>query len=300
MTRLFVILIILLTVPAAAHAEAWLQKKRGYYTKLWGSYLFTGEEYNYLGEKQEIGAERPSVDDVWFRDVQIGFYGEFGLAEWLTLVAEVPFKILTEKKNQKPGPLFPDNYIKTTNAGLGDLWLHGRFPLLQRATAMSIQAGFKIPLYTTDPDNDGATFGTGYVDVEGRFIIGRSLYPLSAYIEASVGYVYRGGDFNDEVNFTGEAGYTWRRLFAKLRFEAIENTVPPPDIDGGTVIQPLPGGGGTINDRLIGDQDSYKLLGVLTYSVTNHTQVSGEFWHVLGGANTLAGTTWALALIFLN
>jgi len=41
-----------------------------------------------------------------------------------------------------------------------------------------------------------------------------------------------------------------------------------------------------------------KLIPVVSYSLSERFQLTGEMYHVLGGKNTLAGTTYALGIIF--
>ena len=160
--------------------------------------------------------------------------------------------------------------------------------------ALSVQAGAKIPLaYSNPPDQGLPALGTGYVDGIAELNLGVSLYPLPAYLSAGAGYVVRGGPLNDEMIFNVQAGYTLRRLFLKLELQGIKNTVDPPDRAGMPVSQP-----GDVGQLQFGDQDVLKLIPVVSYSLSKRFQITGEMYHVLGGKNTLAGTTYALGIIF--
>ena len=80
---------------ADASAQAWLQKRGGYFFKLTGNYLYTSEEFNAAGDRQELSADRDLRSVTSFRDVSLVAYVEYGVTDHLTLVANAPFKVLT-------------------------------------------------------------------------------------------------------------------------------------------------------------------------------------------------------------
>lgn len=284
---------------SSAAAQAWLQPAGSYYFKFSSSYLSTEEEFNFKGDRQPIFAEDLSRMDTSFRDISFTAYLEYGLSPNLTIVGSVPFKILTAKETRSPSPAFPLLRNERTNGGLGDVFAGARVPVLRRPFALSVQAGVKIPLgYEKEPDNEGPPLGSGEVDAEVQLLYGQSLYPIPAYLSAGVGYRVRGGELHDEILYSAEGGYTFGALSLKLRFDGLQSTEDPPDIGGATLTTPLPGGGGAVNNVIVGDQDVFKLTPGVTYAFDENFSVSGELFHTLAGKDTVAGTAVSIGLVF--
>jgi hypothetical protein len=305
-SRILIVLVAisLCSLPATdAAAQAWVQPVDGYYLKPSASYLYTDEQYNFQGELEKIAAEDPRFIEEAFQDITFTAYLEYGLTDRYTLVASLPFKISTTENRQTPlAPGDAPREISLTNGGLADLWLSIRTRLLQSPTAISIQAGVKTPLgYESEPDNGGPALGTGEVDAQIDVLVGQSFYPVPAYMSAGVGYRFRGGaDFDNEVLYNIEAGYTAGRLFLKLRFDGLQNVGPIPDLAGTPIVTPDPMGGGflSVDQPNARNQDRYLLTPVLAYNFTDTFAIGAEAYHVLGGKNALAGTAWVLAAVF--
>lgn len=292
--RIAVLMAVVVSLSAAvteAWAQAWVRPKDGYYFKVAGSYLYTKEEYNYRGDRQEIFAGDPTRSNTAFRDVSLSAYLEYGVADRLTLVATLPFKILTSKATTTfPGEPVRDESL--TNGGLADLLLSIRTPLHQGGLAASLQGGVKLPLgYEQDPDNNGPPLGTGELDAEMHLLLGQSLYPIPAYVGAGAGYRVRGGPLHDEILYSAEAGYTAGRFFLKLRFDGLQNVEEPPDLSGGGMV-------GTANGVIVGDQDIFKLSPTIEYRFDDRSAITAEAFHTVAGKNTVAGTTFSLGLVY--
>ena len=297
--RLIIVASVLVALTSGnAGAQAWVKKRGEYFFKFTGQYLYTTEEFNSNGDLQEINAEDEGKSDASFREVAFTAYIEYGLTDQFTLVANVPFKVLTTEEIEQLAAGTRSIETTRTNGGLGDLDLYLRLPIVQRSFAMSFQPGLKIPLgYEQNPDNNGPALGSGEIDGEINLIAGLSLYPLPAYLSAAAGYRVRGGELHDEILFGAEGGVTFGRLFVKLRFEGTKNETTPPDLFGETVVTPVAGGGGGINDVLIGDQDVYKILPTISYSFGETFEATAEAYHTFAGKNTLAGTTYAVGIV---
>ncbi len=296
--RLGIVAGVLVTIFSGnVRAQAWVKQRGEYFFKLTSSYLYTTEEFNSDGDRQNINGEDILRTDSSFREVAFAAYIEYGLTDHFTLVASVPFKVLTTEEVDQIASGFRSTRVTRTNGGLGDLNLFVRLPIVQKSFAMSVQPGLKIPLgYEQNPDNNGPALGSGEIDGEVHLIAGWSLYPLPSYLTAAAGYRVRGGDLHDEFLFAAEGGVTLGRLFVKLRFEGIKNETSPPDLFGQTIVTPIEGGGGGINDVLIGDQDVYKILPTISYSFSETFEVTAEAYHTFAGRNTLAGTTYAVGI----
>jgi len=296
--KLLMLILLLTLLPASMQAGAWVQKKGGYYLKISGNYLRTTQEFNHRGDKLNILEERLIFEDTSFRDINFNIYYEYGLTDYLTIVGNLPYKVLTTSQRELSN-YFGSQNKTVTSSGFSDLNLSGRLALIQAPFAISFQGGVKIPLgYEAAPSNDGPRLGTAQMDIEGYLLIGRSLYPLPMYASAAIGYRKRGGRFNDEILFNAETGYTTGDFFFKLYFELLKSTVTPPDIYGQTIITPLPGGGGVLPDIIVGDQDISKISPSISYSINEGMAVQGEIIHILSGKNTISGTTFSLGLVF--
>ncbi len=281
-----------------AFAGAWTQKKKGYFLKLSVNYLFTTKEFNHEGKKLDIFQERIIYEDTSFRDVNITAYFEYGLFENLTLVANLPFKILTSKRTEIIGGGLLARIVTIHTEGFSDLSISGRYRLLSKPVFLSFQGGFKIPLaYNAAPADDGAPLGTGKLDYEGQLLAGKSLYPLPLYFTAGIGYRKRTGAFHDQVFYATELGYTLGKVLFKATFDGLKSTVAPPDIVGQPVVTPLPGGGGALPNIIVGDQDIFKFSPSIIYHFSERFALQGEILHVFAGKNTVAGTTVSLGVI---
>lgn len=301
--RVGLVALFVAAAPVAAAAQAWLQKTDGYYFKLSISYLRSDEQFDFEGNRHPIAADDPAFLDESFRDVSLSAYIEYGLSERFTLVGSLPFKISTTDNSRVPlAPNDPPVPFSLTNGGLSDFWLSLRTGLLQGPTALSVQAGVKTPLgYEDIPDNGGPALGTGEFDAQVDLLFGQSLYPFPAYLGAGVGYRVRGGgDLFDEIVYNIEGGYTYGPMFFKLRFDALQNVKDPPDAAGMAVVTPIPGGGGALsadqpNAR---NEDSFKLSPTIAYNISDGLGIAAEAYHAFAGKNTIAGTTWTVAVVF--
>lgn len=288
-----------LLLSTQAFAGAWTQSKHGYFFKFSANYLYTTREYNYLGDRLAIFQERVVYRNASFQDINLNFYGEYGLTDRATLVASLPIKVLTSKWTELilGGQLTSD--VTVTTAGPADLSLSLRYGLLRNPLVISAQAGVKIPTgYRQRPKNDGPPLGTAKFDGDFSLLFGASLYPVPIYFTAGLGYRQRGGPFNDQMLYSAEAGVTAGRVLLKVTFDGLLSTVAPPDIVGQTIVTPLPGGGGVLPNIIVGDQDIHKVSPSIIYTLRPGLALQAEALHMLAGKNTVSGSTFSLGLIF--
>jgi hypothetical protein len=296
-------MLLFLTNLQNSHAigGAWAQEKNGYYFKIAGNYLYTNQEFNYLGEKVDILEDFVVYENTSFQDFSVHFYFEYGLTHWFTVISDFSYKNLTTKRTETGVAYFDSRDISINTSGFGDLWFSGRLPFFQSPLAVSLQAGVKIPLgYSKEPENDGATLGTGEIDGDIALNLGRSFWPKPFYFTGGVGYRFRGGPNHDEVLFRAELGYTFFKFNIKLTVDGVRNTSTPPDIYGQAVIAPLPGGGGALPDILYGDQDYLKFLPAVMYKFRKNWGVNFELIHTAAGKNIITGTTYSLGLVTIR
>lgn len=294
----FILIIFVMVLPSLIFGGAWVQKKNVYFLRVYSSYLFSSREYNYQGDELDLYEEHLGYADSYFRDISIIIYSEYGLSEHLTFIGELPFKSLTLKRSV--AGFYARDEI-ATNSGFADLYLAGKFKILNDPLAISVQAGTRLPMgYEKQPANNGPRLGSGDVSVEGHVLVGASFYPLPIYFSGSAGYRYRIGVLHDEIIFTGEIGLTLGKFFLKSYAEVLRNVVTPPDIFGQRVVTPLEGGGGVVPDVIIGDQHLTKIIPSVTYQLTDTIGLQAEIIEILGGKNTLSGTTYSFGLVMTN
>ncbi len=280
--------ILLAAAPGRLDAGAWTQSQGGSYFKMAGLFFSSQEYLNTDGERQDR-VEAPSTEKL--SDQGLSAYLEYGLRDHLTLVASLPYKRLVFEKTDVR--VFKSDLVDTTiirehpdetSSGLADLELRLRWRLLLDPAVVSLAAGGKFPMGYKIAQDSFVPLGTGERDGEVRLLVGKSLYPLPAYVTGTLGYRRRGGDFGDELFHGLEAGYSYNRLLVKGVVEGIQTLG-----DCGAMGE----GGG-----LIGDQNSLKLSPGLIWSFNDRLEISADLFHIASGCNTAAGTTYALGLAF--
>ncbi len=284
------------------YAGAWTQKKQSYYLKVASGYHYATTEFDHLGNERNILADfSDTFQNTEYEEFSIKSYFEYGLFSRITVIAEVPFKIATSSRTEI------SNYFEGgrrdtshTTSGFGDLKLQGRWGILDGPVVFSLQPGVKIPLYSTSTEQTGPRLGTGDVDFDAGALFGASFAPSPLYFSSEGGYRFRTGPLHDEVYLNAEIGLSFEKTFFKAEFRGLKNTTTPPDVYGGPIELPLPGGGGAVPDRLFGDQDFIKLVGEGVYKFGNRWGISGEVIHTLAGKNIITGTTFQLGVVMLR
>lgn len=298
-TALLTVVLFVTAGNSKIYAGAWPQKKHGIHLKLSSSYFHTTKEFNHEGDRLDIFQERIIYEDTSFREFAIRAYAEYGLTDRLTLIGKLPFKVLRSKRTELIGGGALARIATLYTNGVGDLTVLGKYGLVNGPWALSLQGGFKIPLgYEELPADDGSPLGTGDFDLEGHLLLGKSLYPLPAYLTTRIGYRWRSDELHDQVVLQAETGYTAGRFFVKFVFEGVKSTVTPPDLVGQPVVTPLPGGGGALPNIIEGDQDIFKINPSVSFSFNRKWSVQGELIHIFAGKNTVAGAAYSLGLIF--
>jgi hypothetical protein len=115
MKILFVgLLIFIFFIPLHLFSGAWTHKKTGYFMKVSGNYLFTSEEYNYLGNKINILQDYEIYENTSFKDFNITAYLEYGIRDWFTLIANLPFKVMTTELTETGVNYFSKRKVTVT------------------------------------------------------------------------------------------------------------------------------------------------------------------------------------------
>jgi hypothetical protein len=271
---------------STVHAGAWVQKKHGYFFKLSGSYLYTTQEYDNQGIIQEIREDEPGIENTSYQEVAATGYLEYGVTERLTLVSNLPFKIITSKRSEIRDPGDPFRNVEVVTGGLSDLTISGRFLIGGGTIPISLQAGAKIPMgYDASPPDQGAPLGSGKVDIEGHILAGASLYPVPAYLTGQFGYRLRSGTgIADEYLFQLELGLTPGPWLFKATLDGLYSASTPSQQGSSTTT--------TTN------QDLLKIIPTVGFAITPRFGIGAELFYPLKGKNTVAGTTYAVGMVF--
>jgi len=284
MKRFSFLLILTILAPAWVFAGGWTQKKGGYYAKFSLNNFSTREQFNLRGHREPLNTQF-SLRDAKFTDTNLSFYGEYGLLEGLTLIANTSFK---NYNSTGFNALFQQDFDNAAS-GLGDLYVGSRFRLLGYPFALALQPMIKLPIGAKDK---AIPLGTGDADAELRLQIGAGLpLGLQNYFTADIGYASRGGAaFNDEIPYLAEFGvFPVRDLIVKAQIDGRKSTAALSD-----KMRPNQ----TSQNVLIVNQDFTRLWGGLIYSLSAAMQISLEASTAIAGKNTVAGRAVYFGLAF--
>lgn len=181
-------------------AGAWSQQKGHSYNKTTFIYSYANGIY---------GSTSPAE----YMDYAVYFYSEYGILNRATIILNMPF--FKQSQNEA-------DFVRgqTTGYLAGDLELQAKYQFLSKAIVASVLGGAKIPVAYNIVDNP--PLGNGETDIDAKFLLGVSFYPIPAYATGDIGYRYRGGEFVDELHYNLEAGYT---VFDKFLFKFMFNGI---------------------------------------------------------------------------
>ena len=274
---------LLLLLAGAAWAGPWTRTQGSSYSKFAASYLYTTSEYDATGNEVPILTSNPLVQSAAYRDVSLSCYVEYGIRDELTLVASLPFKILTSQRTELSSDATLQREVDVTNAGLADLWLGLRRAIRRGRCPVAIEAGVKAPLgYDRTPDNGGPALGTGYADAE--FALSAGYGARHAYAVLRAAYRVYGGDLDNAAGLAAEVGAHRDPVFVKLELDAWRSSgeILPLDVSSTTVVP---------------NQNVTTLVAAVGARASERVSLALEAYHVLAGKNVATGTTVALALI---
>ncbi len=198
----------------ALHAGAWTQKRGEWYYKLGLRIVRADEFYEPGGNK---------IDTRTIGDYTTTFYGEYGLNDWLTLVASAPiFKRITLNRqvNGRGEVLF----LGDSKNGVADFDIGARVALLRAAkSVLSAEVLFGIPI-GDDNQSSGLLTGDGEFNQLIKLQFGHSFFPTAIYFSGEAGFNNRTEGFSDEFGYAAELGYTFKnRLLFIFRLRGVES-----------------------------------------------------------------------------
>lgn len=251
-------------LACSANGQAWTQPQGTVFVKASLGLASTSERYDHRGEVVAYDARIPTDAGAAFSDRSIYLYAEYGAADGITLIGLLPLKQLSVLE---PGEGIVEER-QTTD--LGSAFLGLRIGLEDRVGlpalwALSANLGLRFPLgYRRDIS---PAVGAGQIDADFFASIGRSLWPIPAYVQAGAGYRFRTGiyglsrrvacgadapagspcrysgteiDYSDELLGRFEAGYTIAdRAQLKALAEILWSTETPESLEElGIAFQP--------------------------------------------------------------
>ncbi|MEZ4461481.1 MAG: hypothetical protein R3E66_17530 [bacterium] len=200
-------LFVLIFASAEAVAGPWVNAPGEGYAKVSGS-TFSSD--------QVVDADGVEGTTPWtYSNQSITTYFDVGIAPRVGLNLTVPFQISANTYDS----------IRYERSGLGDLGGGLSVALLQGRCPVSLELSGSVPLYdgviATDAEVGAAggtdptqrylpLLGDGATEFSPGFSAGCSLYPVPAWITASVAYQVRNNGFGDGIKSSfGVGGYVW-------------------------------------------------------------------------------------------
>lgn len=185
-------------------AGAWTQKRGQGFYKMSFRLIRADQFYEPNGNKIDI----PTLSDY-----TTNFYGEYGLTDRVTLVANVPvFKRVTLNKQvgNNSGFVFFEGDSKS---GIADSEVGVRLSLLRGGgSVFSAEVILGLPIGDNSQTN-GLFTGDGEFNQLIKAQFGHSFYPLPLYFSAEFGYNNRTNGYSDEWHYAAEIGYTFSNKF---------------------------------------------------------------------------------------
>jgi protein XagA len=267
---IFALCIAPMTISEQAYAGAWTGPQGASYHKL---------GLNSFSADKALDGDRNSVDaGSTFTDLNLTYYGEYGIRDNMSVFGSVPFKTLESD---------PDVGSSVDNTGIGDITVGLRYNLYNGDWGVfSVQGHVELP--AAYDEKDTVPLGSGDTDVEIRLLYGKSLYPLPMYIGAEGGYRFSEGSASDEVKYLLEFGYT---ATDKISLRAkLDGSVSAKN--AGTVTTSAG------NPTLVSDFDLAKLELTGSYAMRKDLYLEFTLTPTLSGRDTADGTTISFAVIY--
>ena len=259
----------LILMNESVYAGAWTQKRGGGYYKIGVRVIRADRFYEPDGNKITI----PTLGDY-----TTSFYGEYGLYDWLTVVANVPFFkriTLNEQVGRPSGFVYFEGDSKS---GFGDSDIGVRVGLLRSGkSVLSTEALFGLPI-GDDSQTNGLLTGDGEFNQLLKLQFGYSFYPKPIYFTSEVGFNNRTGGYSDEFHYAAEIGYTFKNnIFVIFRIRGVESLK---NGDGAVV-------GGMAG--LFANNQSYLSYGPeINYTINNTFGISAGIEGATRGENVLS------------
>ncbi len=191
-------LFLLLLLPAFAQAQSgWTRARKGLFLKADLGYFAAKNYYN--GEGRLLVTNR-------FNQANLSFYGEYGLRDRLTLIAQAPLLRLNKYETTRPV------------IGQGDLQVHLKYRLTSNKLPVSVSVGADMPTGRANASAEDKTLPGVFINLptgDGEFNFWTTVaasksfgkFYATLYSAYDLRTKYDGKRFRDLVQFGGELGY---------------------------------------------------------------------------------------------
>ncbi len=272
----YVFMLISVILSQNIFAGAWPQKKGSGYYKLNLRFIYAEDFYDERGEKIPLNGT--------FTDLSVGFYGEYGLSDYLTLTTGIlGYRYIEFESN--PGP----EYDLNSESGIGEAIIGVRgLLLILGQTAVSGGLNFNIPLGKSTPDG-GLLLSSGDFYQGVNLQMGHSFYPLSAYFNVFLMYNNRTEGFSDEFKYEVEGGYSfYTDLTLIMRIKGKQPMYNGRDDKiGGLGI-------------LLNHQKYITIGGELVYQLTENFGLTAFYEGVATGKNIVSTPVYTFGIFYVN
>jgi hypothetical protein len=263
-----------LTGPArAALAGAWTQARGHVYFRAAVSGVDTDERFDVDGERVPFQESGAAIRDTEYRSRELRLYAEYGITDLVTGYGSLAYARLRMEQVS----------VRYETNGAADLYLGVRYRLTRGGPPVSVSGEVKVPTgYATE---ETPALGAGTADGTARLLAGISRG--RSYGTAEAGFTLRAGDFQNELLYAAEVGWSAPRTLsarAVLRGRRALGE-PSPETGASPLFDP-----GLASPRLA------TIDGVLGFEVARGVTLETGISRVLGGRNALAGTALEVAL----
>jgi hypothetical protein len=281
MRYLTIILLLSIFCQESKAQSGWTRAKKTYFAKVAYNFFQSSNYYNLEGEKMSTAR---------FRQQAITFYGEYGITDNLTVIANFP--------------IVKSNGFETTETvyGIGDLKLEFKYALLKKKNIpLTISIAPEFPTGSRDnyAQNKINSFerinlptGDGEFNVWTTLAGSVSFYPVNAYLSGHLAYNYRTSykdyDFRDQFKFGLEAGY---KLADVVWINALLQA------------QQSLGQQAGMTDFVRGDGTAFTAFGLgAAYEIVDHWSISALYWNyadlVIDRKNIYSDPTWSIGVFY--
>lgn len=251
----------LMLQTCAAFAGGWTHPRGKGYFKLNEQIIRSDSYFKPSGKKEPITAQSRYTTSL---------YGEFGLADRLTLVGYIPFY---QRINE-------DRAGSDAKSGTGDWELGARIGLLtDRATVVSLQVMAGLPLGDSFTEQEVGLFtGDGEFNQLFSLQVGRSLWPAPGYLKGEIGFNNRESDFSDELRYALEAGVMFdERIGVAVWLRGVKAL-------------------GTGDEWTVNDQQYVSFGPELNFYLTSNAGITAGVTRYTGAHNLLDAPAWDIGL----
>ncbi|MFN0204674.1 MAG: hypothetical protein ACKVTZ_24375 [Bacteroidia bacterium] len=223
----------------------------------------------------------------WVTDNTYQFYGEYGISNKFTVIANLPFKALnTEKQAEIVGSPPPTPLPAGKVNGFGNISVAGKYSFWDKYFNMAAQVIVESPSNRID-NEAGIRTGYGAWSVTPSIMIGKGLKKFYGFV--NLGVALRSSGYSEDFMADIELGYT---PFKRAWIAAVFNNKNP--FLNGEVIE-----GNVRETSLYVNNQAYNAFGLkLAYGITEKLGVNGSAYGAFSGNLVAAAPTFNASIYY--